>query len=234
MTIFENIKTIAKKRGLSLNDVNNLAGLGKNTIYSWKTKIPSFDNISKVANVLNIDVDDLKDNHTKLKMDHIRDNNAQIMYQYPIGGSPLEPIDDAKAKKIKNLEPHNYQIRIPILGKIACREQIFAKQNIIGYKDLTFNHAPDGTLFLLKCQGKSMEPLIPDRSLITIRCQLMVENGELAAILVGDEVTIKRVNFTNGEIILLSENNSFDPIILNEKNPGSIIGKVIHVEYDIQ
>lgn len=247
MTIFENIKIMAKKRGLSLNDVNNLAGLGKNTIYSWKTKTPSIDNISKVANVLNVDVDDLKDNHVKrintainsvhqakFKMDQIRGNNAQVMHHYPIGGSPLEPLDDAKIEKIKKLEPHNYQVRVPILGKIACGEPIFAEQNIIGYKDLTFDHAPDGTLFLLKCQGKSMEPLIPDGSLVTIRRQLMVENGELAAILVGDEATIKRVKFSNGEIILLPENNSFDPIILNEKNPGSIIGKVIHVDYDIQ
>lgn len=247
MTIFDNIKAAAKDRGLSLNEVNNLAGLGKNTIYSWKSKTPSINNISKVAKVLDVDVDDLKDDHaqkinstinnfqkTKLKIDKLRSNNAQVMHHYPIDGSPLEPLNEEKIEKVKKLEPHNYQVRIPILGKIACGEPILAEENIIGYRDLTFDHKPDGTLFLLKCQGKSMEPLIPDGSLVTIRRQLIVENGELAAIMVGDEATIKRVKFSNDEIILLPENNTFDPIILNERNPGSIIGKVVHVDYDVK
>lgn len=78
-----------------------------------------------------------------------------------------------------------------------------------------------------------MEPLIPDGSLVTIRRQLMVENGELAAVLIGDEATIKRVKFNKGNIILIPENKEYEPIILDEKNPGTIIGKVIHVDYDI-
>lgn len=244
MAIFDNIKNVAKDRGLSLNEVNNLAGLGKNTIYSWKSKAPSINNISKVAKVLNVDIDDLKDDHAKkvnsvINNVHkakfkIKDNNAQIMHHYPVDGSPLEALNEEKIEKVKKLEPHNYQIRIPILGKIACGDPILADQNIIGYKDLTFDHKPSGTLFLLESKGHSMEPLIPDGSLVTIRRQLIVENGELAAVLVGDEATIKRVKFSNDEIILLPENNDFDPIILNEKNPGSIIGKVIHVDYDVE
>lgn len=78
-----------------------------------------------------------------------------------------------------------------------------------------------------------MEPLIPDGSLVTIRRQLMVENGELAAVLIGDEATIKRVKFNKGNIILIPENKEYEPIILDEKNPGTIIGKVIHVDYNI-
>lgn len=118
------------------------------------------------------------------------------------------------------------------MGKITCGDPILADQNIIGYKNLTFDHKPSGTLFLLECKGHYMDPLIPNGSLVTIRRQLIVGNGELAAALVGDEATIKRVKFSNDEIILLPENNTFDPIILNERNPGSIIGKVIHVDYD--
>lgn len=247
MTLLENIKKIAKDQGLSLLDVNNKAGLGSYSIYNWRKKAPTIENLTKVANVLHVSVDDLLDNkkeqvnsqrnklleHGYKYSQYRQEATSQIMHQYPIGGSPLQPLSDDDIETVTKLEPHNYQVRVPILGKIACGEPIFAEQNIVGYKDLTFDHKPEGTLFLLKCQGHSMEPLIPDGSLVTIRRQAMVENGELAAVLIDDGATIKRVKFTNGEILLLPENTHYDPIILNDNNPGRIIGKVIHVDYDV-
>ncbi|WP_229408326.1 S24 family peptidase [Limosilactobacillus reuteri] len=54
---------------------------------------------------------------------------------------------------------------------------------------------PKGNLFALRCKGKSMEPTIHDGSIVTIREQPTVEDGEIAAALVdGDnEATLKRV-----------------------------------------
>ncbi|MBF7119427.1 helix-turn-helix domain-containing protein [Pediococcus pentosaceus] len=57
MTVLERIKKISKKRGFSLTKVNDMAHLGTNTIYSWKTKEPSFNNLEAVAKVLNVSVD---------------------------------------------------------------------------------------------------------------------------------------------------------------------------------
>lgn len=57
MTTLERIKKIAKKRGYSLTQVNEKANLGKNTIYSWKTKTPSTNNLKAVANVLGVSAD---------------------------------------------------------------------------------------------------------------------------------------------------------------------------------
>lgn len=51
MTVFERIKILAKKRGLSLVEVNDKAGLGTRTIYHWKNKTPSIDNLKAVAKV---------------------------------------------------------------------------------------------------------------------------------------------------------------------------------------
>lgn len=62
----------------------------------------------------------------------------------------------------------------------------------------------------------------------------MVENGELTSVLVDGGVTIKRVNFADDEIILMPENRNYDPIILNEKYPGRIMDKVIHVDFDVK
>lgn len=62
MALLDNIKAIAKKHGYSLTDVNDMADLGKNTIYSWKTKTPSIDNLKKVAKVLHTSTDYLLGN----------------------------------------------------------------------------------------------------------------------------------------------------------------------------
>lgn len=62
MTTFERIKQTAKERGLTLNQLNDTAKLKNNIIYSWKTKTPSAENLSKVADVLGVSVDYLLGN----------------------------------------------------------------------------------------------------------------------------------------------------------------------------
>ena len=62
MTVLERIKEVSKLRGYNLTKVNEMAHLGKNTIYSWKTKEPSHNNVQAVADVLGVSVDYLLGN----------------------------------------------------------------------------------------------------------------------------------------------------------------------------
>lgn len=62
MRLLDNIKKIAKEHGYNLSEINDKAGLGKNTIYSWKTKTPSIENLQKVARVLHTSTDYLLGN----------------------------------------------------------------------------------------------------------------------------------------------------------------------------
>jgi transcriptional regulator with XRE-family HTH domain len=55
--MFDRVKKISKKRGLSLAQLNEKAGFKPNVIYSWKTKSPSIDKVEAVANVLGVSVD---------------------------------------------------------------------------------------------------------------------------------------------------------------------------------
>lgn len=57
MTMFDRVKKISKKRGLSLAQLNEKAGFKPNVIYSWKTKSPSIDKVEAVADVLGVSVD---------------------------------------------------------------------------------------------------------------------------------------------------------------------------------
>ncbi|WP_165207230.1 helix-turn-helix domain-containing protein [Weissella sagaensis] len=62
MTTFERIKEISKSKGYSLTKLNDMAGLGTNSIYHWRNKTPSTDSLQKVADVLGVSVDYLLGN----------------------------------------------------------------------------------------------------------------------------------------------------------------------------
>lgn len=129
------------------------------------------------------------------------------------------------------------RVTIPIIGEIACGDPITAEENIEGYTEEIFEKPiPSGTLFGLRCKGHSMEPTIHDGSIITIREQPDVEDDEIAAVLIDDdsEATLKRVKHQGNSIILIPDNKEFSPIILNKENPGRILGKVVHVSWDVK
>ncbi|GEM02769.1 repressor LexA [Halolactibacillus halophilus] len=122
-------------------------------------------------------------------------------------------------------------IKIPIIGEIACGDPILAVENVIDYHVEPADLLPAGNLFYLKAKGDSMEPKIPNQSLVLIREQSDVESGEIAAVLVnGDtEATLKRVKKQSGYLILDPDNSNYEPIIVDEKNPARIIGKALQI-----
>lgn len=153
----------------------------------------------------------------------------------------LGVIDNSNVKNPSNviypLSDSLQRVKIPIIGEIACGDPITAEENIEGYTEETFEKPiPSGTLFALRCKGHSMEPTIHDGSLVTIREQPTVEDGEIAAVLVdGDnEATLKRVKHQGKLIMLMPDNQEYDPIILDKNNPGRIVGKAVHVSWSIE
>lgn len=120
--------------------------------------------------------------------------------------------------------------QIPVIGIIACGEPILAEQNIEDYLSLV--PSDDATYFGLKCRGHSMEPTIHDGAIAIIRQQPTVEDGEIAAVLVGEdanEATLKRVRHVNNAILLVPDNENFEPILGTKKDPIRIVGKAVRV-----
>lgn len=74
-----------------------------------------------------------------------------------------------------------------------------------------------------------MEPTIPDGSKALIREQPIVEDDEIAAVLVNSdtEATLKRVKHSGNIIMLMPNNKDYDPIIVNKDSPVRILGKAI-------
>lgn len=104
MTVFERIKKLSNKNKISLLQLNDRAGLGKNAIYKWKTQNPSTENLRKVANVLGVSVDYLLDNtndnstSVEPKKVDLADDNYIMTYQ----GKPIPPEDMEYIKRILN------------------------------------------------------------------------------------------------------------------------------------
>ena len=160
-----------------------------------------------------------------------------IIFNVPISEIVGGEENDTPSNVIYPLSDSLQRVTIPIIGEIACGDPITAEENIEGYTEETFEKPiPSGTLFALHCKGQSMEPTIHDGSLVTIREQPTVEDGEIAAVLVdGDtEATLKRVKHQGDLVMLMPDNKNYDPIILDKKNPGRIIGKAVHVSWNIK
>lgn len=90
MTVLERIKEVSKLRGYNLTKVNEMAHLGKNTIYSWKTKEPSHNNVQAVADVLGVSVDYLLGNTDEI---HINKKDAPYDLKEFIDSTPVLKYD---------------------------------------------------------------------------------------------------------------------------------------------
>lgn len=117
--------------------------------------------------------------------------------------------------------------KVPLLGDIACGEPILAVDNIVDFVNVPFHLNAD---FALTCKGDSMiNARIFDGDVVYIRQQEDVENGEIAAVLIGDEATLKRVYKSEGKIVLSACNPLYpDMVFVNgETRAVHIIGKAV-------
>lgn len=106
-------------------------------------------------------------------------------------------------------EPLPRTRKIPLIGSIACGEPITAEDNIEDYVDAPEECNPD---FALRCKGDSMiEAGIEDGDIVYIRKAPEVKNGEIAAVRIGDEATLKYVYWDRHILTLVPANKSMVP-----------------------
>ena len=108
-------------------------------------------------------------------------------------------------------------INVPLIGNVAAGEPIFAEQNIEGYFPLLADDMPSGEAFMLKVKGESMINVgIYDGDHIVVHKQNTAQNGDLVVALVGDSATVKTFYKEKGHFRLQPENDTMEPIIVNE------------------
>lgn len=120
---------------------------------------------------------------------------------------------------------------VPLIGTIAMGAPITAEQNIEKYiPEYMMDRYADDTLFALRCKGNSMYPLIPNGAIATIKQQPCVEDGEIAAVLIDGEATLKKILHVGKTVVLRPANPEYKDIILDKDHPGTILGKMIKYE----
>lgn len=117
--------------------------------------------------------------------------------------------------------------RIPLLGEIACGEPIFADEDFEGFIESDIEAD-----FALRCNGDSMTGArIMDGDIVLIKKQDMVENGQIAAVIIENEATLKRVMYfkEKNTLILKPENPRYEDLIYtnDELNQIRILGKAV-------
>lgn len=126
-----------------------------------------------------------------------------------------------------NIIPMPEMRKIPLIGSIACGAPILADEHIEDYIDIPKHINAD---FALTCKGDSMiNARIFDGDIVYIRKQDTIENGEIAAVLIEDEATLKRVRLFDDHISLEPENPQYRPIVYwgDEMNSVRILGKAV-------
>ncbi len=126
-----------------------------------------------------------------------------------------------------NILPFPSMQSVPLIGTIACGEPILAEENIEEMVDMPEHVKTD---FALRCKGDSMiNARIYDGDIVYIRQQPTVDDGQIAAVLVDDEATLKRVHFYPDHVVLEPENPQYRPLSFWESDMEHvrILGKAV-------
>ena len=142
---------------------------------------------------------------------------------------------EEKDKIVSNIFPITTH-ELPVLGEIACGVPKFANEDRGSYVDAGTDVKAD---FCLKAKGDSMiNARIMDGDIVFIRQQPEVENGEIAAVAIDDEATLKRFyrDEETGSITLVPENPEYVPMVFTAENQKNvyILGKAIAFQSDVR
>ncbi|MCD7716236.1 MAG: transcriptional repressor LexA [Lachnospiraceae bacterium] len=140
--------------------------------------------------------------------------------------------DPTKPRAIEILDDSFQMLRremvnVPIVGTVAAGQPLLAEQNIDSYYPIPAEYMPNDQSFILRVKGESMiNAGILDGDHVLVRQQQDAENGDMVVALLDDSATVKTFYKEHGHIRLQPENDSMDPIIVNDVK---ILGKVFGV-----
>lgn len=229
MTLGDLIRSYRAKYNLTMQEFANISGLSKGYIsmleknkhpQNNKEIIPSIDTFNKVAKAMNITLNDILEAvNSKQLIDLSNEEHTD-------NNEDTKTFDDIFPISVK---------KFPLLGEIACGEPIFANEERESYILAGTDINAD---FCLKARGDSMMGArILDGDIVFIKKTSMVDNGDIAAVAVDDEVLLKRFEYTKEENILAlhSENPRYKTIRYTgeQLNHIRVLGKAVAFQSDI-
>lgn len=193
-TFAERLKSLRREKGWSQQRLADELDLSKSSVnmYERGEREPGFETMEAIADLFNVDMNYLY-------------GRTDIKIADPIVLEPKKPTIPP------GFEPMPKMKKIPLIGSIACGEPITAEQNIEKMVDVPEYIRCD---FSLTCHGDSMvDAGIHDKDVVYIRIQPEVENGEIAAVRIDGEATLKRVYYNPGTLTLMPANPAYAPMV---------------------
>lgn len=118
-------------------------------------------------------------------------------------------------------------VNVPVVGTVAAGQPILAEQNIDSYFPIPAEYMPNEQTFILKIKGESMiNAGILDGDKVIVKQQSTAQNGDMVVALIDDSATVKTYYKENGHYRLQPENDTMEPIIVDDVQ---ILGKVFGV-----
>ena len=195
MILGELIKTYRTEHHMSMDDFAKKCGLSKAYIsilerninpVNGKSPIPSLETIKSVSGAMGVDFNDVI---------ALLDGDQEVSL------TPAAPIPPG-------FQPMPEMSAVPLVGSIACGTPILAEQNIEARIGVPALWQAD---FALTCHGNSMSPTICDGDIVCIRCQPEVEQGQIAAVRIGSEATLKHFHRQGSTVMLIADNAAVCP-----------------------
>ena len=205
MDIHEKLRERRKELDLTMLQVAERVGVSEATISRWESgDIANMrrNKIISLANALQV--------HPSFIMGEDEYNEACI-----------------NSATYNNIIPLPNMKKVPLLGTIACGEPILAQENVECRIDIPEDINAD---FALRCSGDSMiDARILDGDIVYIHQQPTVNNGEIAAVLIGDEATLKKVYISDNMVTLIACNSAYQPLVYtnDQLNEIRILGKAV-------
>ena len=202
----ERLRQLRTAKDLSQFEFAKQIGISISSVnmYERGEREPNFKMLEVIADYFNVDMD------------------------YLLGKTNI-PLKNSVESQIlpSNIIPMPEMRKIPLLGTIACGAPVFAEEHMDGEVDIpSYIHAD----FALRCEGDSMiNARIFNGDIAYIRKQDTVENGEIAAVLIENEATLKRVRLFDDHISLEPENPMYKPFVFwgEDMNSVHILGKAV-------
>lgn len=149
-----------------------------------------------------------------------------------VSGEVLERLSELVGYNIEPvLKGMDITIKIPVLGYVKAGYDLFAEENYIGEEEVSLSDRKLGDYYL-KVSGDSMNGVgITNGSLVLVRKCNTIENGQIGVVLIGDEVTVKKVIYKDKMLILEAANPDVENRYFTSKEvkniPVQIIGQVV-------
>lgn len=206
MTVGERIRDLREKRGISQVAFADAIDVTKQTLYKYEKGI-----------VTNIPSDKIE---------------ATAKY-FGVSPAYLMGWEESDIASYPNARPITTR-RLPVLSAVACGEPIMMQEEKEFYVDVTTDIHAD---FILIAKGDSMiGARIHDGDLVFIHSQPEVENGEIAAVAIDDDATLKRFYKYRELIVLRSENPAYKEMEFRPEDGHVIrvLGKAVAFQSDVK